>query len=101
LRILVTGAQGMLGRALVPVLERRHEVWGTDVQDCDIRDAQAVSGILHARRPANSVLENRALQRMNLSLMPAWEVALTEYLEEIKQSGEARTTGESTRATAQ
>ena len=41
-----------------------------------------------ARRPANSVLENRALKRAHLELMPHWKVALAEYLDEIKQSGQ-------------
>jgi dTDP-4-dehydrorhamnose reductase len=47
-----------------------------------------------ARRPANSVLENRALQQAHLELMPHWKVALAEYLEEIKQSGQSRDFGE-------
>ena len=51
LRILVTGAKGMLGTALLPVLDRRHRVWGLDVQECDIRDAGAVSAVLHTRQP--------------------------------------------------
>jgi len=42
-----------------------------------------------ARRPANSVLENRALKQAHLELMPHWKVALAEYLQEIKQSGPA------------
>ena len=42
-----------------------------------------------ARRPANSVLENRALQQAHLELLPHWKVALAEYLDEIKQSGQA------------
>jgi len=43
-----------------------------------------------ARRPANSVLENRALQQAHFELMPHWKVALAEYLDEIKQSAQAR-----------
>ena len=43
-----------------------------------------------ARRPANSVLENRALRQAHMELMPHWKVALTEYLDEIKESGQAR-----------
>jgi dTDP-4-dehydrorhamnose reductase len=41
-----------------------------------------------ARRPANSVLANRALMRAHLELMPHWRVALAEYFEEIKRSGQ-------------
>ncbi len=51
MRILVTGARGMLGTALLPVLSRNHTAWGMDVQDCDIRDAAAVSEYLRSRPP--------------------------------------------------
>ena len=51
MRILVTGANGMLGTALLPVLHKRHQVWGIDIQDCDICDAGAVSALLHTRQP--------------------------------------------------
>ncbi|MGD0458116.1 MAG: sugar nucleotide-binding protein [Terriglobia bacterium] len=51
MRILVTGAKGMLGTALVPVLRQRHQVWGIDVGDCDICDAAATSVVLRTRRP--------------------------------------------------
>jgi len=50
-RVLVTGANGMLGTGLVPVLQHRHQVWGIDVNDCDICDAGAISALLHTRRP--------------------------------------------------
>jgi dTDP-4-dehydrorhamnose reductase len=46
-RVLVTGANGMLGTALVPVLQ----VWRIDVNDCDICDAGAISAVLHTRHP--------------------------------------------------
>jgi dTDP-4-dehydrorhamnose reductase len=48
-----------------------------------------------ARRPANSVLENRALKQAHLELMPHWKVALAEYLDEIKKSGQAQDFAES------
>jgi len=51
LRILVTGASGMLGTALMPVLQKRHQAWGIDFRDCDIRDGGAVSAVLHTRPP--------------------------------------------------
>lgn len=51
MRILVTGANGMLGTALVPVLQQRHQVWGIDVNDCDICDVGAISAVLHTRQP--------------------------------------------------
>ena len=50
-----------------------------------------------ARRPANSVLENRALRQAHLELMPHWKVALGEYLQEIKQSGPFNTAQSSPR----
>jgi dTDP-4-dehydrorhamnose reductase len=53
-----------------------------------------------ARRPANSVLENRALKQAHLELMPHWKVGLAEYLDEIKQSGQARDFAESKRGAA-
>jgi dTDP-4-dehydrorhamnose reductase len=52
-----------------------------------------------ARRPANSVLDNGALKRAHLELMPHWKVALAEYLDEIKQSGQARDIEESQHGT--
>ncbi len=51
MRILVTGAKGMLGTALLPVLSRNHTAWGIDVQDCDICDAAAVSAYLRSHPP--------------------------------------------------
>jgi len=51
LRILVTGAQGMLGTALLPVLQKRHQACGIDIQDCDISDAAAISAVVRARQP--------------------------------------------------
>ena len=51
MRILVTGSKGMLAAALLPVLRRRHQVWGIDVEDCDICDAGAISAVLGSRQP--------------------------------------------------
>ena len=51
MRIFVTGAKGMLGSALVPVLQQRHEVWGAGSRECDVCDPGAVAGLLRARRP--------------------------------------------------
>jgi dTDP-4-dehydrorhamnose reductase len=53
-----------------------------------------------AQRPKNSVLENYALKQAHLELMPHWKVALAEYLDEIKQSGQARDFEESKHGTA-
>lgn len=49
MQILVTGAHGMLGTALLPVLKNHHQVWGLGRKDCDIRDATAISAALRAR----------------------------------------------------
>jgi len=37
-----------------------------------------------AKRPANSVLENKQLKKLNLNIMPHWEHGLRDYLEEEK-----------------
>jgi len=51
-RILVTGASGQLGRALVPVLEREHrDVVGTDEKTMDLSDRDAVVGTIAAVHP--------------------------------------------------
>lgn len=41
----------MLGHALLPVLEQRHQVIGVGVEDFDIRDEKVVRTILDAHRP--------------------------------------------------
>jgi dTDP-4-dehydrorhamnose reductase len=51
MRILVTGATGMLGHALVPVLEERHQVVRLTRNDCDLCDESAVSGIFQLEKP--------------------------------------------------
>jgi dTDP-4-dehydrorhamnose reductase len=51
MRILVIGATGMLGHALLPVLQRRHEVTGLGIEDCDISDEAAVLEIVRKHRP--------------------------------------------------
>ncbi|HBE74175.1 MAG TPA: dTDP-4-dehydrorhamnose reductase [candidate division Zixibacteria bacterium] len=50
MRILVTGAGGMLGRDLVPVLSERHQVDGVDLDDFDLTAPGAVHQIT-SRRP--------------------------------------------------
>jgi dTDP-4-dehydrorhamnose reductase len=50
MRILVTGAAGMLGRELVAHLEPRHEVTGVDLE-VDVTDAGAVAACLERVRP--------------------------------------------------
>jgi dTDP-4-dehydrorhamnose reductase len=51
MRILVTGAAGMLGHALVPVLEKDHEVVGLTRRDCDLGDESAVQKIFQVQKP--------------------------------------------------
>jgi dTDP-4-dehydrorhamnose reductase len=51
LRILVFGSTGMLGQALMPVLQASHQVAGLGSKDCDIRDGAAVKNALGAYRP--------------------------------------------------
>jgi dTDP-4-dehydrorhamnose reductase len=51
MRVLVTGANGMVGRALVRELKDRHEVLATDVAEMDVTDAAAVERTVTAFRP--------------------------------------------------
>lgn len=51
MRILVTGAGGMLGHALVPVLEAQHQVIGLTRKDCDLCDELAVREFFLLQKP--------------------------------------------------
>lgn len=52
MRLLVTGANGMLGhRVVAHAREREHEVFGTDLPDLDLADAQAVFDHLGELQP--------------------------------------------------
>ena len=51
MKILLTGARGMLGRDLLPLLSAKHEVLGKDVQDFDITDRKRVEEEIAAYRP--------------------------------------------------
>ena len=51
MRILVTGSAGMLGHALMPVLEKDHAVVGLTRKDCDLCDEGAVREIVHLQKP--------------------------------------------------
>ena len=51
MRILVTGAAGMLGHDLVPLLSRTHRVRGVDLENFDITDRIAVAGFIQAEKP--------------------------------------------------
>jgi dTDP-4-dehydrorhamnose reductase len=42
MKVLVTGARGMLGSDLCPIFERQHELLATDVEEMDVRDPGAV-----------------------------------------------------------
>ncbi len=47
MRILVTGAKGMLGSDLCPVMRERHEVLATDIGEMDVRDRALVRKTMH------------------------------------------------------
>ena len=52
MKILVTGANGMLGQDLCPILEDEgHEVIETDVNDLDITDKNMVEKVLKEHKP--------------------------------------------------
>ncbi len=52
MRLLVTGAKGMLGHRVVDVArERGHETRGTDLPELDLTDAGAVRAFVDAERP--------------------------------------------------
>lgn len=51
MRILVTGARGMLGQALLSRLAARHETLGCDLAEFDITDAAATSAAIGAFGP--------------------------------------------------
>jgi len=46
-KILVTGARGMLGTDLVPVLQEEHDVIGVDIGDFDLVSPRAIGQIVH------------------------------------------------------
>jgi dTDP-4-dehydrorhamnose reductase len=51
MRILVTGARGMLGSVLLPCLEAKHQVWGVDFRDFDIAEESVVQKAFRDLRP--------------------------------------------------
>ena len=51
MRVLVTGAQGMLGSVLLPCLQSEHQVCGVDQKDFDIGEEAAVGRAFRELRP--------------------------------------------------
>jgi dTDP-4-dehydrorhamnose reductase len=51
MRILVTGAKGMLGSDMVPLLRQQHEVLATDIDDMDVRNRTVVREVVHQFLP--------------------------------------------------
>jgi dTDP-4-dehydrorhamnose reductase len=45
MRVLVTGAKGMMGSDLCPVLREHHRVLATDIEEMDVRDRELVQRI--------------------------------------------------------
>jgi dTDP-4-dehydrorhamnose reductase len=50
-RVLVFGHKGQLGRDLMLVLGREHEVKGVDIDEVDIRNSAAVEGVVRGSKP--------------------------------------------------
>lgn len=51
MRVLVTGAEGMLGSDLTTFLAPRHEVFGTDIRHLDIRNLNATRKLVQSLSP--------------------------------------------------
>lgn len=51
MRVLVTGAKGMLGSDLCPIFAQHHEVRATDINDMDVRRPEAVSATFESFQP--------------------------------------------------
>ncbi len=51
MQIVVTGAGGMLGHALAPVLAAEHQVIGLTRRDCDLCDGAAVAQVFELHKP--------------------------------------------------
>jgi dTDP-4-dehydrorhamnose reductase len=51
MRVLVTGAKGMLGSDLCPIFAQHHEISATDINDMDVRCPGAVSAAFESFRP--------------------------------------------------
>lgn len=51
MRILVTGAKGMMGSDLCPVLQKNHQVLATDIAEMDVRESEWVSDTCHEFKP--------------------------------------------------
>ncbi|MBN1504641.1 MAG: dTDP-4-dehydrorhamnose reductase [Candidatus Eisenbacteria bacterium] len=55
MRVLVTGARGMLGRDLCDILSGGHEVTGVDIEQGDITDAEVARRLMADARPQTVV----------------------------------------------
>lgn len=51
MRLLITGANGMLGRALTAILRGSHDIVAVDADTLDVSDASAVSAFLRNAQP--------------------------------------------------
>jgi len=51
MKVLVFGAQGMLGKDLVPLLSKNHEVMGKDIADLNILEAQKIHQAMEEYQP--------------------------------------------------
>ena len=51
MKVLVTGAKGMLGSDLCPIFAQQHEVIATDLEEMDVRDPRAVFTFMEEAKP--------------------------------------------------
>jgi len=51
LKVLITGANGMLGSDVCPIIAEKHEIFPTDIDNLDIRDKKAIEKWIEKANP--------------------------------------------------
>ncbi len=79
MRVLITGAAGSLGRALLPRLDSRDEWLATDQDNLDVTDAEAVKWAFHDYAP-DLVYHLAAAKHAPEGELDPWHVARTNII---------------------